>query len=179
MRIGLILVLVVVVLISAIQYKGIRKDLAAERGEINAAWTQVEAALDERAGIVPDLVRLADAEVPEESATTRGVSAKREALRTAHGVQPKIDANARLDEAIARLMLCIENYPKVDRSKPYNAILEQLKEADYHIALARRKYNEAVERYNTRIALFPNNVVASLAHFGKIDAYFLTVPGAP
>src|SRR5881409_3432159 len=102
MRIGLVLLLVVVVLISAVQYKAIRKGLVAEREEIDSAWTQVEAALEERAGIVPDLVRLAEAAVPEESATTRAVTARRDALQAARGIHPKIDANARLDETIAR-----------------------------------------------------------------------------
>src|SRR5581483_4808723 len=99
MRIGLILLLVVIVLISAVQYKGIRKSLSAEREEIHSAWAQVEAAFDERAAIIPDLVRLADTAVPQEIATTRAVSAKRDALAAVRGVQPKIDANSRLDEA--------------------------------------------------------------------------------
>ena len=53
-------------------------------------------------------------------------------------------------------------------------MLEALKGADYQIAVARRKYNEAVEHYNAGIDLFPSNIVASLTHLGKIDAYFQT-----
>jgi len=71
-------------------------------------------------------------------------------------------------------MLQVENYPKLENGKPYGDLLEALKGAEYEIAVARRKYNEAVEHYNARIDLFPSNIVASLTRLGKIDAYFQT-----
>jgi LemA protein len=71
-------------------------------------------------------------------------------------------------------MLLVEGYPKIDGSKKYGDLLDALKSAEYQIAVARRKYNEAVEHYNAGIDLFPNNVVASLTRLGKIDAYFQT-----
>lgn len=86
----------------------------------------------------------------------------------------RILANARLDQALARLMLQVENYPKLENSKKYADLLEALKSADYQIAVARRKYNEAVEHYNARLDLFPDNIVASVTRLGKVDAYFQT-----
>ena len=71
-------------------------------------------------------------------------------------------------------MLLVENYPKLEGSKKYADLMEALRTADYRIAVARRKYNEAVEHYNARIDLFPNNIVASVTRLGKIDAYFQT-----
>ena len=79
-----------------------------------------------------------------------------------------------LDEALARLMLRVENYPKLEGGKRYGDLLEALKGAEYRIAVARRKYNEAVEHYNAGIDLFPNNFVASVTRLGKIDTYFQT-----
>jgi LemA protein len=76
--------------------------------------------------------------------------------------------------ALARLMLQVENYPKLEGSRKYGDLLEALKGAEYQIAVARRKYNEAVEHYNAGIDLFPNNIVASVTRLGKIDAYFQT-----
>ncbi len=46
------------------------------------------------------------------------------------------------------------------------------------IAVERRKYNETLQRYNTTIELFPNNIVAGLSGFQRNDAYFKTEPGA-
>jgi LemA protein len=71
-------------------------------------------------------------------------------------------------------MLVVEGYPKLDGSEKYGDLLEALKGAEDRIAVARRKYNEAVEHYNAGIEVFPNNIVASVTRLGRIDAYFKT-----
>ncbi len=55
---------------------------------------------------------------------------------------------------------------------------DELAGTENRIAVERRKYNEAVQKYNTQIELFPNNLVASLSGFTRNDAYFQTSPGA-
>ena len=145
-----------------------------ERQVIDANWAQVDAALEHRAGIVPELTGLVQAEAPTEAAAVRAVDDASKVLSAAHNRQEKIQANAALDNAVARLMLVVESHPKLENSKKYGDLLEALKGADYQIAVARRKYNEAVEHYNAGIDLFPNNIVASVTRLGKIDAYFQT-----
>ena len=54
----------------------------------------------------------------------------------------------------------------------------ELAGTENRIAVERRKYNETVQRYNTDIELFPNNIAASMFHFERNDAYFKTEPGA-
>jgi len=165
---------VAIVLVFGAKCMTIRKDLVSERQAIDADWAQVDAALEHRANFVPELANAVQTEAPAESSAIGVVNDARNALTTAHGQHAKIQANARLDEALARLMLQVENYPKLESSKRYGDLLEALKGAEYQIAVARRKYNEAVEHYNAGIDLFPNNIVASLARLGKIDAYFQT-----
>ena len=170
----LVLALVAVALVFGVKCITIRKDLVSQRQAIDADWAQVDAALVHRAGIVPELANTVQAEAPSEASAIRAVNDARNLLSAAHGQHEKIQANARLDEALARLMLLAENYPKLESGKKYGDLLEALKGAEYQIAVARRKYNEAVEHYNARIDLFPNNIVASLTRLGKIDAYFQT-----
>jgi len=172
----LVLALVAVLLFGAFGVKciGIRRDLVSERQAIDADWAQVDAALAHRAGIVPELTSSVQAEAPAEASAVQAVDDARNLLRTAHTQQEKIQANARLNEVLARLMLRVEGYPKLEAGKKYGDLLEALKGAEYQIAVARRKYNEAVEHYNARIDLFPNNLVASVTRLGKVDAYFQT-----
>ena len=101
------------------------------------------------------------------------------ALDAAHQPRQKIQANADLDNALARALLAAEGFPKFDGSKKFGDLQDALKEAEYKIAIERRKYNEAVEHYNARTALFPNNVVASLSGFRHIDEYIPTTASAP
>lgn len=174
MKKALVLALVAVALILGAKCFTIRNDLVSERQAIDADWAQVDAALVHRATILPELTSTVQAEAPAEAGTILKVTDARNELISAHSQQQKIQANARLDEALARLMLLVENYPKIENSKNYGDLLDALKGAEYQIAVARRKYNEAVEHYNTRIDLFPNNIVASLTRLGKIDTYFKT-----
>jgi LemA protein len=170
----LVLALLAVALVFGARCLTIRKDLTAERQAIDADWAQVDAALQRRAGILPELTGLVQGEAPTEGAAILRVDDARKLLGLAHNPQEKIQANARLDHALAGLMLLVEFHPKLESSRKYGDLLEALKGADYQIAVARRKYNEAVEHYNARIDLFPNNIVASVARLGKIDAYFQT-----
>ena len=55
---------------------------------------------------------------------------------------------------------------------------DELAGTENRIAVERRKYNEAVQKYNTSIELFPNNIAASLFGFQRNDAYFKTDPGS-
>ncbi len=171
----LVLALVAVGLIFGAKCMAVRQDLVSERLAIDADWAQVEIALQHRAAIVPALTGLLQAEAqPAVAAVVQALTDASNTLAAAHGRQEKIQANTRLDDAFSRLMLQVENYPKIENGKPYADLLETLKGAEYEIAVARRKYNEAVEHYNARLDLFPNNIVASLTAINKIDAYFRT-----
>jgi len=170
----LVLAVVAVALVLAVKCMTVRKDLVSERQAIDADWAQVDAALEHRAGIVPELADTVRSQAPAEAGVIAAVNDARNALNAAPSQHEKIQANARLDETLARLMLQVENYPKLEGSQRYGDLLEALKGAEYQIAVARRKYNEAVEHYNAGIDLFPNNIVASLTRLGKIDAYFQT-----
>jgi LemA protein len=55
---------------------------------------------------------------------------------------------------------------------------DELAGTENRIAIERRRYNEAVQDYNTYITLFPNNIVASMSGFTRNDAYFKTEEGA-
>lgn len=156
------------------QYASIHKSLAAQREAIDGVWAQVDAALENRAELIAGLVETMEREAPDQTAKIGAVKDARAALSGAHGPRDKIQANGQLDYALGNLLLLAENYPSLESGKKYGDLLEALKSAEFQIAVARRKYNEAVEHYNTRIALFPDNLVASLSRLGKVDAYFQT-----
>lgn len=170
----LVLALVAAALIFGVRCRAIHNDLVSERQTIGSDWAQVDAALGNRADILPQLGELVQSEAPAESSAVAAVNDARNLLAAARSPQEKIQANTRLNKALALLMLQVEAFPKLESSKRYGDLLEALKGADYRIAVARRKYNEAVEHYNAGIDLFPNNIVASVTRLGKIDAYFQT-----
>lgn len=68
----------------------------------------------------------------------------------------------------------VENYPNLKANENFLRLQDELAGTENRIAVERRKYNEAVQRYNTDIELFPNNLAAALFGFQRNDAYFRT-----
>ena len=74
--------------------------------------------------------------------------------------------------------MVVENYPNLKSNENFMRLQDELAGTENRIAVERRKYNETVQRFNTTIDLFPNNIAASLFGFQRNDAYFRTDAGA-
>lgn len=180
MRIALIIigVLLLVVLLVGGKLIGIRNELVVQREAINAAWAQVDVALQRRADLIPNLVETVKGFAKQEQAVIDSVTKARAALLGARTPQERIQANSALDSALGRLLVVVENYPQIKSNENFLRLQDELAGTENRIAVERRKYNETVQRYNTTIELFPNNIAAALFGFTRNDAYFKTDPAA-
>jgi len=165
-------------LVLALKASGVYNDLVVQREDINGKWAQVDVALTRRADLIPNLVETVKGMAAQERSVIESVASARAALTGAGSRQEKIEANARLDTALARLLVVVENYPNIKSNENFLRLQDELAGTENRIAVERRKYNEAVQKYNTTIELFPNNMVAGLFAFRRNDAYFRTEPAA-
>jgi LemA protein len=92
--------------------------------------------------------------------------------------QSKIAANGQLDSAIGRLLLLTENYPQLRSSDQFMRLQDELAGTENRIAVARKRYNEALQDYNTFILQFPNSIWAGMLGFQQNNARFDASPGA-
>jgi len=173
----LIVVLLALVL-GGCEFVSTRNKLVTEKEAVSAQWSQVDADLQRRADLIPNLVETVKGYAKEETTVTQEVSNARAALGGARNPQEKIDANSRLDGALGRLLVVVENYPNLKANENFRQLQFELAGTENRILQSRRRYNEAVQKYNTDISLFPANVVASMSGFQREDAYFKTEPGA-
>src|SRR6202521_4673723 len=157
---------------------GARNTLVTERESVNGAWSQVDVALQRRADLIPNLVETVKVFEKQKQAVIKEVTAARAALGGARSPQERIAANGQLDGALSRLLIVVENYPQLRSNENFLRLQDELAGTENRIAVERRKYNETVQKYNTDIALFPNNIAASMFSFQRNDAYFKTEPGA-
>jgi len=153
---------------------GVRNQLVTERESINGAWAQVDVALQRRADLIPNLVSTVKGFAAQEKSVLESIANARAALVGARTPQEKIQANGQLDGALARLLVVVENYPNLKSNENFMRLQDELAGTENRIAVERRKYNETVQRFNTSIDLFPNNIAASLFGFQRNDAYFKT-----
>lgn len=180
MRILLIVigVLLVIGLIFGAQVKNAYNDLVTQREGIAGQWAQVDVALQRRADLIPNLVETVKGFAKQEKEIMEAVANARAGLLNARTPQEKIEANGRLDSALGRLLLVVENYPNLKSNENFMRLQDELAGTENRIAVERRKYNESVQRYNTTIGLFPKNIVAGMFGFQRNDAYFKTEPAA-
>lgn len=176
-----IIVLIAVVLallLGGCEFVSERNKLAAEKEAISGQWSQVDADLQRRADLIPNLVETVKGYAKEETTVVQSVANARAALVGAKSPQEKIDANNQLTGALGRLLVVVENYPNLKANENFKQLQFELAGTENRLLQSRRRYNEAVQKYNTDLSLFPANVVASMAGFQREDAYFKTEPGA-
>jgi len=180
MKTGLI-ILVIVVLILFVgggKFISVRNDLAAKKVAIDADWAQIDADLQRRADLIPNLVGTVKAYAKEETTVVSDISKARAALLGANTPEDKIAANNQMDGALGRLLVISENYPNLKANEIFQSLQFQLEGTENRILQSRRTYNKAVQDYNTELQLFPQNIVASISGFQPNNAYFKTDAGA-
>lgn len=171
-------VILLVLLLVGGKMVGIRNDLVTQRETVNGAWAQVDVVLQRRAELIPNLVETVKGFAKQEREILESIANARAGLLNARNPQESIEANSRLDNAIGRLLVVVENYPQLRSNENFLRLQDELAGSENRIAVERRRYNEAVQRYNTSIEMFPNNLAAGLFGFTRNDAYFKTDPAA-
>jgi LemA protein len=153
---------------------------------VNQSWSQVENQYQRRADLIPNLVKTVQGYADFE----KGVLVEVTELRSKVG-QIKLSENDLSDEqkfkqyqqaqdqltgALSRLLVVAENYPQLKANENFLALQTQLEGTENRIAVERRKFNEAVQQYNTSIRSFPTLITAKIFGF-KEKQYFQSTPG--
>jgi LemA protein len=180
MKAGIVIVVVLLILAFVLgsAYITRRNQMAVKREAVNAQWAQVDVVLQRRADLIPNLVQTVKGYAVQEQTVFGDIAAARAALVGAKNPSEKIAANGQLDSALSRLLVIVENYPQLKSNENFQRLQDELAGTENRIAVERKRYNDAVQDYNTYISLFPSSLVASIGGFARTDAYFKTEEGA-
>ncbi len=149
-----------------------RNEMVSQKEAIRAAWAQVDNVLQRRADLIPNLVNTVKGYAAHEQKVFDDIASARAQLAGARTPADRIAANSQLDGALSRLLVVVENYPNLKADQQFLKLQDELSGTENRIAVERRRYNEVVQKYNTNIQLFPNNLIASISGFQREDAYF-------
>jgi LemA protein len=175
---GVVGVLVLGALMAFSSYVGARNQMVAKDQNVKAMWSEVDVQMERRADLIPNLVETVKGFTKEESTVFGDIANARAGMLNAQGPQAKIAANGQLDSAIGRLLLLTENYPQLRSSEQFMRLQDELSGTENRIGVARKRYNDAIQDYNTFILQFPNNIWAGMSGFKENDAYFTASPAA-
>lgn len=154
--------------------------------EVKARWADVQNDYQRRADLIPNLVATVKGAGLQEKDILVQVTQARAAANTIRVSSEDLTDPAKLaqfDRAQSSLGLSLqklqEAYPELKSQANYTALLSQLEGTENRIAIARRDYNTAVQKYNTTIRTFPTALTASIVYGAKPKVPFTaTTPGA-
>lgn len=136
--------------------------------QVKSAWAQVENQYQRRADLIPNLVETVKGYAKQEQETlTKVIEARAKAtsiqvdastLDDPQKLQQFDQAQQQLSGALSRLMVVSERYPDLKSNQNFLALQSQLEGTENRIAVARRDFIAAVERYNTEIRTFPGRL---------------------
>jgi LemA protein len=169
---GVVGVFVLVLLMVFFSFIGARNEMVAKDQNVKSKWSEVDVQLERRADLIPNLVETVKGFTKEESTVYGDIANARAGMLNAQGPQAKIAANGKLDSAIGRLLLLTENYPQLRSSDQFMRLQDELSGTENRISVARKRYNDAIQEYNTFVLQFPNNIWASISGFHENTAFF-------
>lgn len=153
---------------------------------VESQWANVQNAYQRRADLVPNLVNTVKGAANFERETlTDVIEARAKATSvnispdnlTPENIQQFQQAQGELSGALSRLLVSVERYPELKANQNFLELQAQLEGTENRIAVERRKFNEAVQDYNSYIRSFPRNFIAGMFDFER-KGYFEAEAGA-
>lgn len=178
-RIGCIVavVLVILIVIPLFTLWGTYNKLVGLEESVNESWSQVQNVYQRRYDLIPNLVETVKGYAEHERETFQAVTEARSRVGgvmqlnaedlTAENLQRFQEAQAGLAGALQRLLVLRENYPELKANQNFLRLQDELAGTENRIAVERRRFNQAVQTYNTTIRSFPQNLIAAMFGFEK------------
>jgi LemA protein len=127
---------------------GYNRAVRFEQG-VGEAWANVDAQLQRRLDLVPNLVETVKGYATQEKEIFENVAQARTKYFQAGTVGEKIDASNQLSGFLSRLLMLREAYPELKSNQNFLALQDQLEGTENRIAVARTRYNQAAKALNT------------------------------
>lgn len=162
MTLGIILAIVAIIVIAFI---AIYNKLVTARQRVKNGWGQIDVQLQRRFDLIPNLVDTVKGYMAHESSVLEKVTELRTSWANAKTVDEKAKVDNELSSTLKTIMAVAEAYPDLKANQNFSNLQAELSETEDKISYSRQFYNDSVTRYNTKLELFPSNIIASMFHF--------------
>jgi len=162
-------IIVVIALFMWATYNG----LITLRNRVDEAWSDITVQLKRRLDLIPNLVNTVQGYAKHEKGVFEEVTKARANALNAQGVKETAAAENQFEGALKSLFAVAEAYPDLKASQNFVELQNELVDTEDKIQASRRFYNGGVRDLNTKIELFPNNLVAGPLGFKKREFFEL------
>lgn len=167
-----LIVILVVILIIILAIWGTYNSLVKLDERVNEAWSDITVQLKRRSDLIPNLVETVKGYAKHETEVIKAVSDARAKMMGARSVADTAEADGSFVGALSRLMAVTESYPELKADKNFQQLSSELTDTEDKIQAARRFYNAGAKELNTKIKLFPSNVINKIVGHFKPRDYF-------
>ncbi len=166
MWIALIIIAVLVVLVISMY-----NSLVRLRQKVKNSWSQIDVQLQRRFDLIPNLVETVKGYMTHENDVLTKVAELRTSWANAGTVAEKANLDNQLSGALKTIMAVSENYPDLKANQNFSELQQELQNTENKISFSRQFYNDSVTMYNTKLEVFPSNIIASMFGF-KAEEFF-------
>lgn len=138
---------------------------------IKGAWGEVQNQIQRRNDLIPNLVETVKGYAAHEEGVFKEIADARSKLLAAKTPAETIEAANQQSSALGRLLAVVENYPNLKANEQFNRLMDELAGTENRLSVARMRYNERIQEYNTTRRRFPSNVTAKVFGFKEYPYY--------
>src|SRR5436190_1431410 len=124
---------------------------------IKGAWGEVQNQIQRRSDLIPNLVESVKGFAAHEEGIYKELADARAKLAGAKNPEETIAAANQQSAALSRLLVVVENYPNLKANEQFNRLMDELASTENRLTVARKRYNERIQEYNTSTKKFPGN----------------------
>lgn len=168
MTIWIILGIVVVLIIAVI---GMYNSLVQSKIKVDNAWSQIDVQLQRRFDLIPNFVETVKGYMTHEKETFEKIASLRTSWSNANSVSEKAELDNQLSTTLKTIMAVSENYPELKANQNFSELSEELRNTENKISFSRQFYNDTVTMYNTKLQVFPSNIIAGMFNFKARDLF--------
>ncbi len=156
---------------------GIYNALIRLKNRVDEAWSDIDVQLKRRYDLIPNLIETVKGYAAHESGLLEKVTQARTNAMQAQSPEAKGEAENMLSGALKSLFAVAENYPNLRASENFAKLQDELSDTENKIQASRRFYNGNVRDFNTKIQIFPNNLIAGLLNFKSREFFAIENEG--
>ena len=164
----IILVIIIIIILAII---GMYNGLVQSKIKVDNAWSQIDVQLQRRFDLIPNFVETVKGYMTHESETFEKIAKLRTSWANTESVAAKADLDNQLSTALKTIMAVSENYPELKANQNFSELSEELRNTENKISFSRQFYNDTVTTYNTKLEIFPSNIIAGMFHFTARDLF--------
>ena len=149
----------------------ISNSLVQSKIKVDNAWSQIDVQLQRRFDLIPNFVETVKGYMSHEKETFEKITNLRSSWANTQNIHEKANLDNQLSDTLKTIMAVAENYPDLKANQNFSELSEELRNTENKISFSRQFYNDTVTMYNTKLEVFPSNIIANIFNFKSRDLF--------